>query len=65
MKSFLLIICFVLAILTCSDASAQCGIGNGSLPGSRVVRAAENVVRTVARARPFRRGWFSRRNDRG
>lgn len=64
MKSILFVCCFVLAILTCSDANAQCEGGSCSLPGRVVVRQS-NVVRSVATVRPFRRGWFGRRNDRG
>lgn len=64
MKSFLLACCLVLAVLTCSDCFAQCEGGTCSLPGRVVVRQS-NVVRSVAAVRPFRRGWFGRRNDRG
>jgi hypothetical protein len=89
MKSFLLAVCFVLAILACSDASAECEGGSCSLPSrvvamssqhvrqtaftvnrpirSRAPQAAGSIVQTVKEAavRPFRRGWFSRRSDRG
>ena len=64
MKSFLIVACFVLAVLTCSDVNAQCEGGSCSLPGRVIVRSS-NIVRTVA-VRPFRRGWlFGRRSGRG
>lgn len=54
MKNILLAACLVLAVLTCSSASAQCENGSCALPGRPVVRATV-VVRSVA-VRPFFRG---------
>lgn len=63
MKSFLLAVCLILAVLVCSDVNAQCEGGSCSLPGRPVVRAG-TAVRSVA-VRPFRRGWLFNRRGRG